>query len=210
MPRRSRHHTESVVRPPAPTDAKGGPLSERMAAGKPNSRKAESKMRCTSRPFGSSTPSQRTRKSRVSVEDGERITDEPILRVEVALEVHAPRRVGSGDVREGLRRSLRRAHALQTPWHRQPAPPDHLANRALRGELGQLRILLRKPRSELDPLSGPFPSTRHAPRSGMSSDSASRLSAMSPVRCVRDLSVRAAVFGRRKGLSTMLPYDICL
>lgn len=55
------HHTASGVRPPAPTHANGGPLSERMAAGNPNSWNAESKMRCTSRPSGSSTPSQRIR-----------------------------------------------------------------------------------------------------------------------------------------------------
>jgi len=53
--------TESSVRPAAPVEANGGPLSERIAAGSPNSWKAESRMRSTATPSGSSTASQRSK-----------------------------------------------------------------------------------------------------------------------------------------------------
>jgi len=59
-PRRC-HHTDSAVRPPAPVDANGGPLSERMASGVPNSWKAESKIGSTLRVSGSTSASQRSR-----------------------------------------------------------------------------------------------------------------------------------------------------
>ena len=53
---------DSFVSPPAPTEANGGPLSERIAAGNPSSWNAESKMRITLLPSGSNTPSQRIKK----------------------------------------------------------------------------------------------------------------------------------------------------
>lgn len=49
------------VRPPAPVEAKGGPLSLRMADGRPNSRNADSKMGLTEASSGDSTISQRSR-----------------------------------------------------------------------------------------------------------------------------------------------------
>jgi hypothetical protein len=49
------HPTDSFVRPPAPTEANGGPLSETNRPGSPNSWKAESNIRCTSFPSGSTT-----------------------------------------------------------------------------------------------------------------------------------------------------------
>jgi hypothetical protein len=55
------HHTDSAVRPPAPVDANGGPLSERSASGVPNSWNTESKIGSTFRVSGSSSASQRSR-----------------------------------------------------------------------------------------------------------------------------------------------------
>jgi hypothetical protein len=60
MPSRS-SQTASDVRPPAPVDANGGPLSDRMALGTPNSRNAESSTLRTASPSGSSTISHRIR-----------------------------------------------------------------------------------------------------------------------------------------------------
>ena len=123
------HRAASCDSPPAPTEANGGPLSERIDSGSPNSQNAASKAGRTCAPSGSSTASQRNRKRLIpslSVSGSQLF----VASAKPALEIGAPCRVGRVDRLE--RRRKRRTAPARPPRLRQPLLAQPVADRAPR------------------------------------------------------------------------------
>ena len=93
MPRRS-HHTLSGVSPWSDVEAKGTPLSVRIARGNPYSRKSRSKMGRTPDAPRRQQAVAREQVARVLVGDRQRIAVDPIAGPELAFEVGGPEIIG--------------------------------------------------------------------------------------------------------------------
>ena len=107
MPSRS-HQTESLERLNRAFGlAKGTPLSERMACGRPRSRNSCSKAVTASVFAGRFEGLAQEQEARGMVGDGERIAVAAVAELELALEVGAPEIIGAGA--GGQRRARARA-----------------------------------------------------------------------------------------------------
>src|SRR5574338_754841 len=121
------HQTESGVRPRTPVEAKGGPLSERIALGSPNSSNANRGWAGRARCPGCELP-RSAKESAARVAQRQRIAAIVRGQPEVALEVDAPDVVGLAAGGEGLR-ERRRPPPPPTRRHEAVAL-EHLADRA--------------------------------------------------------------------------------
>src|SRR6516162_9783947 len=132
------HQMAKWESPAGAQEAKGGPLSVRMASGSPYSRKADSKMGCTTRAVVRSRPSHRRRNRLKPSEMVSVCTAHP----EVPLEVGAPDGVRSVVAKERSR-VWRCSAPSGAAGHHQATPAENPRHRAARRKI-QSRVLRRQ------------------------------------------------------------------
>src|SRR5215510_14128396 len=167
------HQTASGERPAAPVEAKGGPLSERIASGRPNSQKACSNTRSDMLMVGAFDRLAAQQTAAQAIAQRQRVTAALVASAEPTLEIGAPDIVGR--LHGGKRLPERRGLPTPTPRLDQSLPLEPFPDRArcrllgVRVQLAQLysqfarppmRVPLAQRKRGFNQVPRPFPAMR--------------------------------------------------